>query len=52
MAEKGEKDDFNETEEAIVVIQKYLRGFQARSAIAQMLKDQSLFLGFSVDHLS
>lgn len=43
IAEKGDKDDFNETDEAIIMIQKYLRGFQAKKIIQRMRKDEEKF---------
>ena len=49
LAEKGDKDDFNETDEAIIVIQKYLRGFQSRKEIQKTRLEEDRFFGMRKD---
>jgi len=46
LAEKGEKEEVNETEEAIIIIQKYLRGLIARQTVMALRDSESEFLGF------
>jgi SpoVK/Ycf46/Vps4 family AAA+-type ATPase len=46
LAEKGEKEEVNETEEAIILIQKYLRGLIARQTVLGMRDAENQFLGF------
>lgn len=47
----GEKksEDKNETEQAIEVIQRYVRGYKARELIEKIRKDEMLFLNMELD---
>ena len=47
----GEKknEDKNETEQAIEVIQRFVRGYKARELVEQIRKDEMLFLNMELD---